>query len=103
MVKKANTATDDTNDVLRVRVDGGVKLETTTFEPYYKAERADDSTVEDPAVDTLLFRTSGVAAPALEGKGLLIDDLSLWVSTETPPAHTDAYSTGFDGVWISQG
>jgi hypothetical protein len=82
VVKWANEAKAAVvNDVFRVWIDDRDAIESTTFEAYYQATGE-----ANYATDTLLFRMSGTAAPQLEGQGLLIDDLSMSISTEQPPA-----------------
>ena len=76
--KNPDTATNTNNDVFTVHLTGKPAA-TTTFEAYYDAVNAAES-----ETDTLLFRISASevmpAVPALLGKGLLIDDLSMNVS-----------------------
>ena len=81
VVKAPSSTPDDINDVFRVSVDEGAPVEVGTFEAYYAAN--DEA---NHATDTLLFRLSGNAVPAVEGSGLLIDDLSMSVSTEDQSA-----------------
>jgi hypothetical protein len=87
VVKVLDTGKEDVNDVFRVSVDGGTWFKGETFEAYYNAVRAEEDpvTTVDPAVDALLFRMSGTANPALQGKGFLIDDVSMSVTTQAPP------------------
>lgn len=61
------------NDIVCVFVDGVLKHQGTSWESYH-LNWGGGSTV---TVDSLLFRTSGTAAPATSGKGFLIDNLSL--------------------------
>ncbi len=75
VIKVPSITEDEINDVFRASVDEGTAVEVGTFEAYYAANHE-----ANHATDTLLFRLSGAAAPAL--KGMEIDDLSMWVSTE---------------------
>ena len=72
LIKKADTAKSNNNDVFSVKVDGK-PVKNFTFEEYYN--QTDEPQYE---TDTLLFRVSGTAQP-LVGKGLLIDNLSMSV------------------------
>jgi hypothetical protein len=74
LIKKPDTKKSNNNDVFSVQVDGK-PVKNTTFEAYY------DKTQEpEYNTDTLLFRLSGTAAPALFGGGLLIDDVTMATS-----------------------
>lgn len=78
LVKRLNTAKNKNNDTFSIKVDGK-PTKTTTFEAYYQATGEPNY-----ETDTLLIqsRTNGAwpAQPSLQGKGLLIDNLS--ISTE---------------------
>ena len=74
LVKKPDTKKSTNNDVFSVQVDGK-PVKNTTFEAYYKATGA-----QDYQTDTLMFRLSGTANPALYGAGLLIDDVTIATS-----------------------
>ena len=79
-------AVGEINDVFRAWVDAGKAIETGTFEAYYFANK--DAVTGKPEAnhptDALLFRVSGTPASGTLGKGILIDDLSMSVSTEKP-------------------
>ena len=85
-VVKRPGAVGEINDVFRAWVDGGKAIETGTFEAYYFANK--DAVTGKPEAnhptDALLFRVSGTAASGTLGQGILIDDLSMSVSTEKP-------------------
>ena len=78
-VKRPGKAPEVVDDVFRAWVDNGPQAEVGTFEAYF-AETGEPNY----ATDTLLFRMSGTAAPDFKGAGLLIDDLTMSVSTEKP-------------------
>ncbi|MEO6063660.1 MAG: hypothetical protein ABIQ99_17145 [Thermoflexales bacterium] len=61
------------NDVVRVYVDGVLKHTGTSWEDYFRFCEGNPTRT----VDSILFRTSGTAAPANAGKGFLIDNLSM--------------------------
>ena len=71
LVKKANTPGNTNNDSFTITLAGNV-TKTSTFEAYYQ-----DSGEPNYATDTLLFRLSGTAVPALLGAGLYVDDVSM--------------------------
>ena len=74
LVKKPDNKHTSNNDVFAVKVDNGKWASNTTFEAYY------DVTGEpDYSTDTLLFRLSGTPAPASNGQGMLIDDVTISV------------------------
>jgi hypothetical protein len=60
------------NDVVRVYIDGALVHTGTSWEDYF---RWCEATGVSRTVDSLLFRTSGTAAPATLGNGFLIDNL----------------------------
>lgn len=72
------------NDVVKVYVDGVLKHTDTSWEDYFRwCTESGGGVVNDPVadasrtVDSILFRTGGVAAPATTGNGFYIDNLSL--------------------------
>ncbi len=66
------------NDVVRVSVDGAAAHVGTSWEDYYR----DCEVTPTRTVDSLLFRASGTAVPAVLNGGFLFDDVT--VSTDTP-------------------
>lgn len=78
------------NDVVQVYVDGGLAHTGTSWEDYFRDCEGNPTRT----VDSLLFRSSGTAAPATDGFGFLIDNLS--IATETlavPDAPTNLSAT----------
>ncbi|HEY5886987.1 MAG TPA: fibronectin type III domain-containing protein, partial [Acidimicrobiales bacterium] len=73
------------NDVVRVFVDGSLAHTGTSWEDYFR----DCEGNATRTVDSLLFRSSGAAAPANAGKGFLIDNVAL-------TSGSSAFSTGFE-------
>ncbi|MCC6174614.1 MAG: right-handed parallel beta-helix repeat-containing protein [Chloroflexi bacterium] len=69
-----------TNDVVRTYVDGQLKHTAGTWENYYQDCIAENPPSGRPpmAIDQLLFRVSGTAAPATSGQGFFIDNLALF-------------------------
>ncbi len=84
------------NDVVNVYVDGVLKHTGTSWENYYRFDTQDAVYTSVPAVNRVLFRTGGDAAPATAGKGFLIDNLS--TSASTPVAPTTKQQC-MDGGW----
>lgn len=75
------------NDVVKVYVDGVLMHTGTTWENYYRFDSEALPEGGPRTVDSVLFRTGGVAAPATMGFGFLIDNLS--IRSGTPPANKD--------------
>ncbi len=72
------------NDVVKVYVDGTLRHTDTSWEDYFRwCTESGGGVANDPiadasrTVDSVLFRTGGIAAPATSGNGFLIDNLSL--------------------------
>jgi hypothetical protein len=81
------------NDVVKIYVDGALKITGATWENYYRydAEQTGNGNLV-PAVKKLLFRESGVATPANLGFGFLVDGLSL--SSSLVPTSKDQCKNG---------
>jgi hypothetical protein len=66
------------NDVVRVYVDGALKLTGTSWENYYRFDsEAAAHGGKTPLVNRILFRTGGTAAPLTMGQGFVIDAFSM--------------------------
>jgi hypothetical protein len=65
------------NDEVKVFVDGNLEINGTSWEDYFRYCEGNATRT----VDSVLFRTAGVAAPATLGKGFLIDRLALFSGT----------------------
>ncbi len=72
------------NDVVKVYVDGTLKLTDTSWEDYFRWCTESGGGVpgnvaadQSRTVDSILFRTGGTAVPTTTGKGFVIDNLSL--------------------------
>ncbi len=63
----------ESNDIVKVYVDGILRLTGTSWEDYFRDEEGNQTRT----VDSILFRTGGASALATAGKGFLIDNLSL--------------------------
>ena len=61
------------NDVVKVYVDGVLRHTGTSWEDYFRDQELNPTRT----VDSILYRTGGAAAPATNGKGFLIDNLTL--------------------------
>lgn len=77
------------NDVVRVYLDGALIHTGTTWEDYYR----DFAGPVPHAVDSIMFREAGTAAPATLGHGLLIDNFSSY-SGPVPNADLTSLSLG---------
>jgi hypothetical protein len=84
VVKWISETPKETNDVFRVKVGDGAWFEGDTFDKYYWANNNE----VNHETRTLLFRVTSANAD-LAGKGLLIDDLSMSVSTVEKPRPVD--------------
>lgn len=80
------------NDVVKVYVDGALGHTGTSWEDYFRECEGNPSRT----VDSILFRTSGVAAPATLGKGFVVDNLRQYSGPALvgPPADKDACKNG---------
>lgn len=65
------------NDVVKIYINGSLVKTGTSWEGYFNYGETNPTRT----VDSLLFRTSGVAAPATSGLGFLIDDITLLSSS----------------------
>jgi len=72
-----DTLDGPSNDVVKVYVDGVLKITGTSWENYYRYDSEASAEQSPRIVKTVLFRESGTATPANAGKGFLIDNLSL--------------------------
>lgn len=66
------------NDIVRIYIDGALAHTGTSWEDYYRfdPEQAGNGN-QLFAVDTLIFRAGGTAAPATSGNGYLFDNVEL--------------------------
>lgn len=66
------------NDVVKLYIDGDLKITGTTWEDYYRydPEQNGNGNVV-PTTSKLLFRAGGTAVPATLGNGYLIDNVNL--------------------------
>lgn len=79
------------NDVVQVYVDGVLEHTGTSWEDYFRECETNPSRT----VDSILFRTGGVAAPNTAGFGFLVDNLTLTSSTLIgPPTSKDQCKNG---------
>jgi hypothetical protein len=78
------------NDVVKVYVDGTLKVTGTTWEDYFRwCEGPPTAPVrESRTAATMLFRTGGTAVPATLGNGFLIDNLTMLSAAIPAPAPT---------------
>lgn len=73
------------NDVVKVYVDGVLKITDTTWEDYYRydPEQTGNGNVV-PSISKLLFKEGGSAVVGTAGNGYLIDNVSLMSGTPAP-------------------
>lgn len=64
------------NDVVKVYVDGVLKITGTTWEDYYRYDPESVAEQSPRIIKTVLFRESGTPTPANAGNGFLIDNYS---------------------------
>ncbi len=82
------------NDVVKVYVDGALSHTGTSWEDYYPTEEMTSTRT----VDSILFRTSGTAAPATLGNGFLVDNMMLHSGpVPVPPCTTTCYVDAVNG------
>lgn len=72
-----DTLDGPSNDVVKVYVDGVLKITGTSWENYYRYDPEASAEQSPRIVKTVLFRESGAANIADSGKGFLIDNLTL--------------------------
>ena len=84
------------NDVVKVYVDGALRLTGTTWENYYRYDAEAQPEGGPRTVDSILFRTGNAPAPATAGNGFLIDNLTLTSGPILvgPPTNKDQCKTG---------
>lgn len=82
------------NDIVKIYVDGVLKISGTSWEDYYAFDTESDPTLNGHSrtVDSLLFREGGTANPADSGNGFLIDNMNS--SSSTPPSSTSQCKNG---------
>lgn len=81
--------TGPSNDVVRIFVDGALKVTGTTWEDYYRYD-PEQAAHALPPTTSLLLRESGTAAPDTRGFGFLVDNVSL---SSTPNTSACDFST----------
>jgi hypothetical protein len=72
-----DTLNGPANDVVKVWIDGNLVKTGTSWEDYYRYDPESVAEQSPRIVKTVLFRESGTANPADQGKGFLFDNLSL--------------------------
>lgn len=72
-----DTLDGPSNDVVKVYVDGVLKITGTSWEDYYRFDPEASAEQSPRIVKTVLFRESGTANLADAGNGFLIDNLTL--------------------------
>ncbi|PIR88814.1 MAG: hypothetical protein COU09_00060 [Candidatus Harrisonbacteria bacterium CG10_big_fil_rev_8_21_14_0_10_44_23] len=85
-----DTNDDPSNDVVKIYIDGSLVHTGTTWENYYRYDSEASAEQSPRIVKTLIFRASGTAAPANDGMGFLLDNMSLSASNAEEEADTGA-------------
>jgi hypothetical protein len=81
------------NDVVKIYIDGVLKITGTTWENYYRYDpEAAGNAFQVPPVTKMLFRESGDANTSDLNNGFLVDGLSL--SSTSPPMSKDECKNG---------
>ncbi len=80
-----DTLEGDSNDVVKVWIDGLLVHTGTSWENYYRFDSESSFEQSPRIVKTVLFRESGTATPANAGNGFLFDNLSLSATTPAAP------------------
>ncbi len=76
-----DTLDGPSNDVVKVWIDGNLKITGTSWENYYRYD-SEASAEQSPRITkTVIFRESGTANPLDNGNGFLFDNLSLLSSS----------------------
>jgi hypothetical protein len=87
------------NDVVRIYIDGGLVRTGTSWENYYRFDTESyNPTYPTRAINCLEFREGGTATPANSGNGFLIDNISLASGPHVfngffPPVNNNASNT----------
>lgn len=77
------------NDVVKVWVDGVLKVTGTSWEDYYRYDPESTAEQSPRIIKSVIFRSSGQAFPADFGNGYLFDNISLLSSTDRPKGNVD--------------
>lgn len=92
------------NDVVEIWVDGVLKHTGTSWEDYYRFDPESAAEQSPRAIDSLLFRAGGTAAPATDGNGFLFDNVNIATSVplvneepEEPPVDNGGNNEGNGG------
>jgi len=72
-----DTLDGPSNDIVRVYIDGRFVHKGTSWENYYRYDSEASAEPSPRIVRTVIFRSSGTAAPAVMGKGFYFDNLTL--------------------------
>ena len=92
----------ESNDVVKVYLDGTLVHTGTTWEQYYRnsPEQASNGNVV-PTVDRLLFRAGGSAVPANDGNGYVFDGVTVATSESDKKGPSIGNKTPANGATIS--
>jgi len=79
------------NDVVKIYIDGVLKITGTTWEDYFRFDTESNPSLEvhSRTVDSLLFREGGDPDPGNAGMGFLFDNFSLLSSSKATPNTAD--------------
>jgi hypothetical protein len=90
-----NFVSGQANDVVKIYLDGALKITGTTWEDYYRfdPEQTGGGNLV-PATTTMLFRAGGSSVPANAGNGWLIDNVTM---SDTAQCTTTCYVDAVNG------
>lgn len=86
------------NDVVKVYIDGVLKVTGTSWEDYYRYDPEAAAEQSPRIIKTVLFRAGGTAVPADAGKGFLVDNLSL--ASSVPADTTIVVTPSSPNTWF---
>ena len=85
------------NDVVKVYVDGDLKVTGKSWENYYRHDVESAPANQVPVVDQLIFRAGGTPNPDPNVQGFLFDGVRISTSTPTPPGQGPTGPAGSPG------
>jgi len=89
----------ESNDVVKVWVDGVLKYTGTSWENYYRYDTEASAEQTPRIIKSVIFRTGGTAAPGTMDKGFIFDNFS--ASSSTPVSNPTDKSQCKNGGWMS--
>ena len=81
-----DTLDGPSNDIVKVWIDGDLKITGTSWENYYRYDTEASAEQSPRIVKTVIFRTAGTAVPANLNNGFLFDNFSTAALTPVMPS-----------------